>query len=358
MRLMFVAAMLTLAQTAAADATRRGRAFEDQLLKTASPIFYPGGGERHAPPLPIEWYVRNCELVGFKSDGDQLTPAVENGREQLTMREVVERAAADPRHWYRLTFRDHTQRGGGREIDWERDTRIYGRVIEAQSPDEYVLQYFLLFGWNDTDTPASHGRRSLSYSAAKRPDNAGNYEGDWIFVEFTVRVADPKKPRFLRGVYHNHGRQIFVDYGKSGFLGRGARPFVFLEKGTNEPWPFASSEGIMDRDSRIPPGVSASKRFGEIENDSTAPGGYSLVRTHGQDRLEHVIGTVVNVGSERYGRPGDEVWFFHHFPGRYGSIWYKNLYGPKELDTRSARGPVHQPHVWKREHGKPVWVKE
>ncbi len=81
MRLIFVAAVLTLVQTAAADATKRGRAFEDQLLKAASPIFFPGGEERHAPPLPVEWYVRNCELVGFKNDKEQWLPAVENGRE-------------------------------------------------------------------------------------------------------------------------------------------------------------------------------------------------------------------------------------------------------------------------------------
>ena len=67
---------------------------------------------------------------------------------------------------------------------------------------------------------------------------------------------------------------------------------------------------------------------------------------------------MVNVGSEQYGKKGDEVWFFHRFPGRYGSVWYKNLYGPKELDTPSPRGPVYQPQVWKREHGKAVWVKD
>jgi hypothetical protein len=361
MRLMFVAAVLMLAQTASADATKRGRAFEDQLLRTVSPIFFPGGGERHAPPLPIEWYVQNCELVGFKSDLDLLKPAVENGREQLSMQEVVERSAGDPHRWYRLTFRDHTQRRG-REIDWARDTRIYGRVVEAGPGDEYHVQYFLLFAWNDTDTPASRGTRNemgMGWpSRVRNPDNAGNHEGDWVCVEFTVRASDPKKPAFLRGVYHNHGRQIFVDYGKSGFLGRGNKPFVFLERGTNEPWPFPSNEGIKDDDRRIPPGVSASKRFGAIENDSTAPGGYSLVRTHAEDRLEREVATVVNVGSEKYGKKGDEVWFFHHFPGRYGSIWYKNLYGPKELDTPSPRGPVFQPQMWKREHGKPVWVKE
>lgn len=363
MRLTFVAAVLTLVQTAAADATTRGRAFEDQLLKTASPIFYPGGGEAHGPPLPIDWYVQNCKVVGFPTDLSRLKPAVENGREQLTMREVVDRAAADPAHWYRLTFRDHTQRRGGREIAWGRDTRIYGRVSDGGPADEYVVQYFLLFGWNDTDTPATRGGWTplglgVPSSRGQRPDNAGNYEGDWICVEFTVRASDPKKPNFLRGVFHNHGRQIFIDYAKSGFVGRGTRPFVFLEKGTNEPWPFASNEGIKDGDDRIPRCVSVTKRFGGIENASTAPGGYSLVRTHEQEWLERDVNTVVNVSSEAYGKKGGEVWFFHHFTGRYGSIWYKNLYGPKALDTPSPRGPVYQPAVWKREHGKAVWSKE
>jgi len=149
-----------------------------------------------------------------------------------------------------------------------------------------------------------------------------------------------------------------VDCARSGFLGRGTRPFVFLEKGTNQPWPFASDEGIKDDDRRIPPGISASQRFGAIENTSTAPAGFAMVRKHHEERLERDVATVVNVGSERYGRKGDEVWFFHHFTGRYGSIWSRNMYGPKALDMYSPRGPVHQPAVWKREFGKPVWVKE
>jgi hypothetical protein len=329
------------------------------LLKAASPIFFPGGEERHAPPLPIEWYVRNCELVGFKNDKEQWLPAVENGREELSMQAMVERVARDPGHSYRLTFKDHTQRRGGRDLGWDA-TRIYGRVIETGPAEEYVVQYFLLFGWNDTNAPAGFEGR-MGITAPTRgggAGNAGNHEGDWVCVEFTVRASDPKKPRFLRGVFHNHGRQIFVDYGKSGFLGRGTRPYVFLEKGTNEPWPFASTEGIKDDDRRIPRGVSASRRFGGIENAATAPAGYSLVRNHEQEWLERDVRTVVNVGSEKYGKKGDEVWFFHHFPGRYGSIWYKSLFGPKELDTPSPRGPVHQPQVWKREHGKPVWVKD
>jgi hypothetical protein len=340
---MFVAVVLAIAQTSAADATKRGRAFEDQLLKTASPILFPGGGQRHAPPLPIDWYVQKCELVGFDYDLSQLMPDVENGREPLTMQDIVERISRDRKHSYRLTFKDHTQRDGARDIGWENESRMYGRVIDA-GPEQYVVQYFLLFGWHEPDG-----------AAWPRP---GSHEGDWVCVEFKLRASDPRKPTFLGGVYHNHGRQIFVDCARSGFLGRGTRPFVFLEKGTNQPWPFASDEGIKDDDRRIPPGISASQRFGAIENTSTAPAGFAMVRKHHEERLERDVATVVNVGSERYGRKGDEVWFFHHFTGRYGSIWSKNMYGPKALDMYSPRGPVHQPAVWKREHGKPVWVKE
>jgi hypothetical protein len=225
-------------------------------------------------------------------------------------------------------------------------------VVEDGGRDQYVVQYFLLFGRNDTNVLGT-----VRPSGRDGPHETGNHEGDWVCVEFTVRAADPKQPRFLRGVYHNHGRQIFVDYDRSGFLGRGTRPYVFLEKGTNEPWPFASKEGIKDGDDRIPRGVSASRRYGGIENASTAPFGVALVRTHAQDSLRQDIPTVVNVGSEAYGKTGDEVWFFHHFNGRYGSIWYKSAFG-KELDPASPRGPVYQPAMWKREHAEPVWVKD
>jgi hypothetical protein len=79
MRLAFAALVLTLVQSAGADATRRGRAFEDQLLKTASPIIYPGGEREHAPPLPIAWYVENCEVLGFATDRLALKPPSRTG---------------------------------------------------------------------------------------------------------------------------------------------------------------------------------------------------------------------------------------------------------------------------------------
>lgn len=125
-----------------------------------------------------------------------------------------------------------------------RGVGIYGRV-EPIGTTLYAVQYYMAFGYNNTTAPPLCG-----------DVEPGTHEGDWICADFTVDVADINAPRIVQAIYHNHGRQVFVE--SSGALRfEGTHPVMYLEQGCNEPWPFAGEEGFTG--AGPPPCISTNK---------------------------------------------------------------------------------------------------
>jgi hypothetical protein len=102
------------------------------------------------------------------------------------------------------------------------NARWYGRVSHPTEflPGVYTVQYYALLWYNIVNTF----------------NGDGNHQGDLICIDFTIDDRDPGNPKILEAIYHNHGRQLFVEPEALRFVDQ-THPMVFLEEGTNETWP-------------------------------------------------------------------------------------------------------------------------
>lgn len=195
-----------------------------------------------------------------------------------------------------------------------------------------MLQYYAFFPWNET-----------SYSGG-----VGNHEGDWMCVDFNVDITDPRNPSIHSAIYHNHGRQILVRT-SSALRYDGARPLVFLEKGTNEPWPNAGGRGFSGFP--LAPNVMLNHRF-ECGDDGWRPNEHKIVREHRGNGPQVRNFVLLNLGERGEPMPGEVQRFVMRYPGTYGG-WSKGFnYVFGRYRATCPEGPVFQRTMWDRDFSK------
>ncbi len=144
---------------------------------------------------------------------------------------------------------------GGWDAAADAGDGLFARVWRPFTDHQHLLsvQYFVFLTWNESATyknPAVEDQR------------AGSHEGDWLCIDLCINVAKPHVPHLVHAIYHNHGRQIFIlpeslEYHRT--AAGDVHPLVYLEWGSNEPWPNAGhggEEGWPRRD-----GIGLNERF-------------------------------------------------------------------------------------------------
>lgn len=206
--------------------------------------------------------------------------------------------------------------------------------FELQSGYEYVsLQYFFFCYFNDADFPA----------------NGGDHDADWGCLDLTLVVGNPdgkatwEAPVLHSAVFHNHGRQMWLDYAKHGKLDLDAgRVVVRLEHGSNEPWPNKGGSGIGGWPK--PPGFKINHRF---EKDTGiewpwSPRESRIVRPHqgNGDRIAEY--DLIDLGPSDTRVLSPLARFILAFAGKYGT------YGGPHGDP--PKGPPFQSQMWERHY--------
>lgn len=324
---------------------------EDALLSALEPVWVPGETQQ-PPPQNIGWMLPHGYIQWRDAGvGGQWTgryPAL-NASAPLagfisTLRNHVSQGRA---YEYQFAYFDNQFRyseDGADTLTWARcvtESRgVYGRVWQPSgaAANEYSVQYFMHFGWNETDTPSGC--------------DAGNHEGDWIGVDFDVDATSITQPRIIRAVYHNHGRQIIVQ-SPAGLLFSGTHPHVYLERGTNETWPNAGDHGFYGDEP--PPLITTNRRLEAAgctgEHTTHCNQGYTAVRQHWGSGGEYRI-TARNLG-ELGADAIDPVYnFILEYPGMYGSWWSSGCWIFDFLDTHSPEGPPYGSNgnkIWRRQ---------
>lgn len=206
--------------------------------------------------------------------------------------------------------------------------------FELQTSYQYVsVQYFFFCYFNDADFPA----------------NGGDHDADWGCLDLTfivgglARKVTWEKPILHSAVFHNHGRQMWLDHAKHGKLELdGGRVVVRLEHGSNEPWPNKGGSGFGGWPK--PTGFKINHRF---EKDtgidwSWSPRESRIVRPHegNGDRIVEYdlidLAPVAPQGLSPLAR------FVQCFGGRYGT------YGGPHGDPPT--GPPYQKQMWERRY--------
>lgn len=339
-------------------------ATEAALLTALSPAWFPhDANEATRGPQSITWLIRNGYMIevvsgtqvaffpGFRACG--ATP-------DQALSWALARQAATPAAEIQFGY---CNRDGGRDSQIPGDPMgwaylntagggMYGRVWRPllSAPErplaenEYLVQYFLYFGYNDTDAPPPPC------------DLVGDHEGDWITVEFRVDGTSPSRPRIVNAVYHNHGRQVFVR-SPAGLRFVEGRPSVYIEREANEPWPFPGNDGF--RPDAVPALIDTNERLSAAPFGITCTGEYESPCNFGYTAVRQHLGlagpfflSAVNVGSVSNPYPGHEPAFFLQYPGRYGSFWVNGC----GIDTASPKGPRFQSEMWDRTYPRiSVW---
>jgi hypothetical protein len=217
---------------------------------------------------------------------------------------------------------------------------------------EYVaIQYYAFCFFNDADFPA----------------NGGDHDGDILCLDFNLIVKAPAghraaaasydKPILLDIVFHNHGRQLHVDVlGYPQLLARdGDGVQVFLEGGSNEPWPNAGKSGFGGWPA--PPGFVANRRFEKSTGKDWpwSPREERIARPHtgGGDAIADY--ELLNLGEREHPMANELCQFVMRYAGQYGE------YAPNPSDyipvlkvldipeNTPPEGPPFQPKMWDRQ---------
>jgi hypothetical protein len=226
----------------------------------------------------------------------------------------------------------------------ERQDCLYGRCAKSKDGKSYRIQYFLFFGYNDCDETRNILRCPF-----------GNHDGDVVCVEFIVDITTKQA---TRAVYHDHGRQIFVDGPAIPMEKHDGmdHPVVYLEKGNHEALPWPGTEGF--RRGSVPAGIAtnkilhAKKYFGYAFGGETGPdpGDAPAVRLHLGRRFQLYITNVKNVGEYAHPYPNAEARFIMTFRGKYGREGYDGsdilTFWKKFESVDSPEGPPYQTKMW------------
>ncbi len=218
--------------------------FEDELLQRFAPVvkidqLNTTPGEFRAIPVSASWFAQHTDL-GYMTNRPGLVGAVfqpvlaSPTPESLLIYSIVNRSAASR---LLLKFRDEDWKWGDSPIDptsWPdaiaRRRGVYGRVWHPwpeRYPNLYSVQYFMLFTWNE--------------SGDCDVFNDFRHDGDIMCVDYGVDASAIGGPAIIHGIYHVHGKQIFVTRDALNF--ENEHPLVFLERGSNESWPNAGTDG-------------------------------------------------------------------------------------------------------------------
>ncbi|MBS0195295.1 MAG: hypothetical protein JSR77_00900 [Planctomycetes bacterium] len=236
----------------------------------------------------------------------------------------------------------------GGESSWPdaiaRNDGLYGRVWRPWEayPDIYSVQYFVYLTWNETTVSGGEG----------------NHEGDWLCVDFGVDLrANPQYPTILHAIYHNHGRQFFVEPRCLEF--EDGHPMVYPENGVNEAWP-ARGQGVGWATGQSWPardGFAANQNF-DYEGSAYTSEGLSCRDHLGQgnrwETYRHSIKNIGEASSYNMCSPvgqfpsvrslcGDEGTFLLLYQGRYGDRGEGDFY-----EGDPPRSPVYQAKLWSR----------
>lgn len=272
---------------------------EQDLLERFGPVLYHHD-DGQMPPLPIWWVAAQGHLREYQ--GNTRLRVHEAGRWQ------PDRITGDNEFRIRLGEpNDRAQRGKdrwsrrGMDIEWphirnqshpihsaEKMRFFYGRVCPNEDGRGGIgVMYFLYRAWNETTFPNNLG-------------GCGIHEGDWMSVDLDVRLdaMNTQSARIDRMIVHNHGRQIFVE--PRAIQYEQQRPVLYIEKGTNEPFHFASDTGLHDGNPDIPQGTSTNEIFRRRGVLGRQVGGehgeWPAIRAHSCRHHRLVAENIINVG--------------------------------------------------------------
>lgn len=254
---------------------------------------------------------------------------------------------------------------GGFEAAAKSGDGIFARVWRPfpRYPHLLSVQYYVYLTWNESTTYKN---------PLIKDQRAGSHEGDWLCFDFCINVADPLLPHLAHAVIHNHGRQIFclpeaLEYVKLPG-GKKSHPVVYLEWGSNEPWPNAGLGGEGGWPRRD--GIGVNERFlveadlvlgtkkisDETQVVSSHAGQGFAWRTWWRD--------IPNLGELSEGVPVPDKWdadteglyaesrrFVLLFGGLYGSVktdleLLASIYNIRETDN--PVGPTAKMKFWER----------
>ncbi|MBC7772589.1 MAG: hypothetical protein H7210_08865 [Pyrinomonadaceae bacterium] len=323
---------------------------ESGLLNALSPVWIPGEPQQ-SPPQDIGWMLTHGYIKWRERGANDWIERFPASNVPAAPGQFVSvlRAHAQAKRSYEYQFdyfidEYRHSRDPADTLTWSRcvaESRgVYAQVwrLDGARAHEYSVQFYAHFGWNETDTPPGC--------------DAGNHEGDWIGIDFDVDATDPQRPRIIRAVYHNHGRQSFIQ-SPAGLLFSGTHPLVFLERGTNEPWPNPGSAGYWQT---LPPPVVTTNRRLEAadctgEHESSCNQGYTAVREHEGAGGQFLI-PPRNIGRLGVPSPDSSRAFIMEYPGLYGDNWSNGCWIFDFLDTSSPEGPPfggNGAKMWRRE---------
>ncbi|MFZ4576686.1 MAG: hypothetical protein ACOYN0_20075, partial [Phycisphaerales bacterium] len=218
-------------------------AFEDQLLTRFRPIIVTdqvqgGPSEFRAIPANASYFLQQCDLT---------LPGPQGGSTVLVSRPSVDQLSAivdafDPEvaSQLQLDFINENAKWGGvpfghpSGMPWNdaiaNGHGVYGRVFRpfaAQYPQYYSVQYYFLFTWNET------GDCDVF--------NSYRHDGDIVCLDYGVDLSWDGVPRIVHAIYHVHGERSYIT--REALTFSAERPYAFLERGTQEPWPNADTDG-------------------------------------------------------------------------------------------------------------------
>ncbi len=206
--------------------------------------------------------------------------------------------------------------------------------FEFETGYEYLsVQYFFFCYFNDADFPA----------------NGGDHDADWGAVDavFIVNSPDGKatleNPILHSAVFHNHGRQMWLDQVNHAKLELdGGRIVVRLEHGSNEPWPNKGGSGFGGWPK--PPGFKTNHRFEkDIGIDwPWSPRESRIVRPHEGNGDRIVQYDLIDIDPADARDLSPLARFVLRFAGQYGT------YGGPHGDPPT--GPPYQKQMWDRHY--------
>lgn len=324
--------------------------FENELLQRFAPVIRPDQLQTtpmkfRAIPVSASWFAREARLRYESHRGDLIFWSWELDNptaEQVLIYLYSGNHRADADYLY-LSFEDNQEAKWGYATHgpgstWDdaisRQEGVYGRVWQPwrnQYPNLYSVQYFVLLTWNEPGD--CFGGFSNEY----------RHDGDVVCVDFLIDATTWGNPTIINGVYHVHGKQVFVTRDALNF--ENGHPLVFLERGVNESWPNAGSDGEagwprMD-------GFSISGFVCGILDEECC------VRQHQGNGQPYRTANIPNIGEapwpagvlpedrQLYPMGSADSQLFLVYPGAWG---YRG--GP-------PRGPAYQSKIWRREFDGP-----
>ena len=323
-----------------------GQSFEDRILTTLAPVIYADQADDH-PPLTLDYFARHVRLYWYNAPfGSEIGNTGDTPQNiDLILGQIALHRSQGLNYHYALHFVDSGYDVGtntNEPVTWasQQDAQrgIYGRVASIGA-GRYQVQYFLVFGYNNASAPDICGDVP-----------PGSHEGDWIAVDYSVEASDVANPRIYKAIYHDHGRQIFIE-SPSALTFEGTHPQVFLERGVQDSWPYPGFVGFAGY---VPPCISVNKLFppqsiaGINLPIASEAGYYPVVREHLGVGPRFLVTTVVNVGSKANPGSNSESHFFMRYDGWYGTEYERDCISFPILDTEPPRGPAFQDKIWDR----------